>query len=476
MPGFWGGVIGAVGGAIAAFVGLGMVADTTHARHRGALTAMGVVLMSVWLGVAWSCRLGTWWSGGWIPSDVALAAQWHWGPMLGALLDALAVGGMGVATFRSQVETPYSERAHAWARQSFQGELWCTQDPAGLLADLRERGVSHLLDMPRAMDLRFTPPGATWQTLRLTGMRVEADPQARWVSLRLITHSRDERGKVSLAVQPCLAQWQVGADAYQALAAHLAQPDPQATRYNFPPDESGEGHPGGPLGSNADAPAAQSTDTAESRPTPDELVPALAAFEAGQHGAAVQLAQSHRHHPDAAVRADASRLCALALSRQSKWDEAFEHFHALFDLEPHTLNALQLATTSVMAGELVRGQAWYERACELNQTEREMPSARLCTNFISALDQAGEQAATLPLLDALAQQYRACGVTDAQYLWSSGLPFLEEFLRRSWALQVRFKPLPELRQWYAALAAGLDESGQFCVAQFLTEMTPDASS
>jgi tetratricopeptide (TPR) repeat protein len=472
MPGFVGGAIGALGAAFLAFVGLGMVADTTHARHRAALTAMGAVLMAVWLSSRWAFTLGAWQGGVWVASATALDAQWQWGPILGALAEAVFVGGMGVLSFRTQADTPYSEEALAWARQSFKGELWCTQDQTALLADLRQRGVMHLLDMPRAMDLQVTPAGSSWQTLQLTGMWVEREPTARWVTLRQVTHTRDERGKVQSDAQNWLQHWHVNADAYRALSRHLAESPVGSARVHEAGvrDASGEGHPGGPLRQ------ADSVDGAAPPPTPDELVPALAAFEAGQHGAALQLAQAQRSHPDAAVQADALRLCGLASSRLSRWAEAFGHFHALFELEPQTLNALQLATTSVMAGELLRGQAWYQRACALNQTQHEMPPARLCTHFISALEQAGEHEAALPLLDELAQQYRAHGITDSHFLWSRGLPFLEEFLRKSWALQVGFQPAAVLRPWYQDLAADLDESGQQAVSRFLAEVDHHAAA
>ncbi|XLM20414.1 hypothetical protein MKD33_19210, partial [Chromobacterium piscinae] len=82
---------------------------------------------------------------------------------------------------------------------------------------------------------------------------------------------------------------------------------------------------------------------------------------------ALRLAQPHLEAKSAGLRADAYRLCALASSRQAQWDTAFSCWKKLFELEPTAHNALQLASASVMAGDVERGKAWMMKFDELNR-------------------------------------------------------------------------------------------------------------
>jgi hypothetical protein len=446
--GFWATAICSVVAAFVAFVGLGMVADGMHARHRGVLTGVGLMLMLVMMAARWAFTLG--WPQGDMASWPLVQAdgQWDWGLALGAVAEAAFIVLMGVLSFRGQTKTPYSETAHAWARQSMQGELWCTDDQGSLLSALKQRGAAHLLDMPRAMDLQVTPASAAWQTLQVSGLWVEADTSARWLNLTQVAHTRDHQGKVKASATNWLENWLVSDGDYRAIARHLATPGREAAKAT-----EGGAHL-----------------SAEAAPTPPELMPALAAMDAGQHQAALSLAQPFRQHPEAAVQADAIRLCAMALSRMARWPEAFETYHQLFALESTVFNALQLATTSVMAGELLRGQAWYDKTMALNHEGAEMPDARLCTAYLSALEQAGEFEATQPHLDWLAAGYQALRITDDHFLWSRGLPFFSEFLRKATELQRPFKDEAGLRAWFEAMRSDLDEDGQNAVDRHLAEL------
>ena len=280
-----------------------------------------------------------------------------------------------------------------------------------------------------------------WSTLKVTGYKVEADPLASWLDVELLSHRRDTEGKVKVNSTDLVKAWALSPDDYAAVMEYFR---------------------GGARNPPLEEPAAEDV-----RPTPPALESAVAALQEGDFAQAILLATPHRQHPDTLVRADALRLCALSQSNMAQWAPAFADFHELFELEPTAHNALQLATTSVMAGELKRGQAWFERADMLNREGGEMPPGRLRTAFLSALEQAGEPAACLPHLEWLARAYRALSVTDSHVVWSHGLPFLGDFLEKSLPLLRAAVPETEIRAWYLSLREDLDADGQATVDAFL---------
>lgn len=87
--------------------------------------------------------------------------------------------------------------------------------------------------------------------------------------------------------------------------------------------------------------AAAQVEAAEpDRATPPELEPAVTALESQNYGAALGLAEPFVRHPDAAMRADPLRLCALACSRLGQWTALFDHYYRLFEIEATALNAV----------------------------------------------------------------------------------------------------------------------------------------
>lgn len=202
-----------------------------------------------------------------------------------------------------------------------------------------------------------------------------------------------------------------------------------------------------------------------------ELAPALKAYQEGRHDEAVAIAS-----PYADRFADASRLCALAHSAQHRYLEAFPYWLALFQQEPSAHNALQLATTSVMCGELDRGEAWLMKFDEINQESREMSPVMARTNFISALNQAGRQAEALPYLSWVRDVYAHVRITDSHYLWSRGVPFFPSFLERSQANLQTHMSAAEMAAWYGELSGKLDEAGEAQLAAWIQRLDEPAAS
>lgn len=343
------------------------------------------------------------------------------------MLPSLLIAG-GIAAH------PYSEDARKWAEREFSGEwAWPAGNAEGLMKLLGELGTAALLQLRPATGKSQDGTSSSWRTIKAIGQWVEPDPDARWISLDIIEHERNGDGRVKSTATPLLTSWHVGDGQYRAIRDHLQNPPPIAEEAVAPRVDHG----------NA--------------PPPPELEPAVEALDAGDFRTTLTVAMPHCRHPSQVVQADANRLCALALSRLGLWDEAFSHYHELFGLEPSEFSALQLATTSVMGGELHRGQAWFERAERINQESRQMQPAKLRTAFLSALSQAGQHEACLPHLEWLAGLYASLDTTDSHILWMYGIPQFGEFLHRSHASLRKSMSEAELRHWYLRLADGLPQ-------------------
>jgi tetratricopeptide (TPR) repeat protein len=376
---------------------------------------------------------------------------------LGWMLEAAGMYMLPVGVARQAASSPYSEHAKAWATDGFKAELFWARggDQATLQAALQDEGIAALLDLPPSQHMGLTPAASAWRTLAVSGLLVESDPEARWLAITSATHTRGDDGKVKTSKDPVLAAWHVSDADYQALAQYVESAASAVIEHHEP-----------------DASEPQQSTPA---PTPPELEPAVSALQADNHAMAIGLARAYCLHPSPSVQADAYRLCALGHSGLKQWAEAFDDFHHLFELEPNAFNALQLATTSVMASQVLRGEAWYARAVEINQQSQEVQPAKLCTAYLSALDQAGEYEAALLQLEWLAQAYQALKITDSHALWMRGLPFFGEFLKRSLPILLACKSPQETRAWYEAMRGELDQDGQDAIDQHLALMNVRAA-
>lgn len=350
----------------------------------------------------------------------------------------------------------FSEVAGESAKKDFDGELfWPDGHSSGILALLRQRGASALLDFQRASELTAGAVASQWWTLRVRGKSVKSDPDARWLDLNLMEHTRDEKGKISSTRKPLLASLCISNADYASLALFLTGEATESAEASLETT------------ANCERESISHTD----RPTPLELEPAVTALQAENFGTALALAKPHCMHPEDAVRADAHRLCALAHARLQQWQDAFEHYHSLFEMEPTAFNAMQLATTSVTGGQLLRGHAWFERAEEINTRSNEIPQPRMRTHYISALEQAGEFAAAKPHLDWLADAYRLARTSDDHQLWCYGLPFFQEFLNKSLPILQACCSESDIREWYERIRPDLDDDGKDAIDRHLAVLT-----
>jgi hypothetical protein len=213
------------------------------------------------------------------------------------------------------------------------------------------------------------------------------------------------------------------------------------------------------------------------RPIAPALANALAHLESNQPAQALDAASAHVLSTDVNLRADANRICALACSALGRWAEAADFFTALFNDEPGAHSALQVATSSVMAGRLPVGITWVGQAQALNAVSREVPQMLLLTSFVTALKQSGHENAAMPFVDQIRQAYTDLGSTDPTVLYARSMPFFGAFLSNSVQF-VRACLAPEQgRRWYAAMLPSLDSAGKAELAEWLdNEFGPAAGS
>jgi hypothetical protein len=358
----------------------------------------------------------------------------HWLPLLW-LAEAAILIWLPVVIARTLTSEPYSEALGAWASVDATGELWWEGGLSSELhSRLEEEGVAFLLTMARAVEVGLSQE-TRWWTASVIGQKVAADPAARWLTVSIAEYHRAANGKIKTERFPVVAEWLVDAADYDRLVSHL-RTAPLAT-------------------------------AVASGGTPAELLPAVAAMESDDFGRAIELAEDLRNHSDAALRADALRLCALCLARLEKWNRAFDDYHALFACEPSVMNALQLASTSVMADELARGQAWFEKASQLNAEKLTMPWPELQTNFLSALENKGEWAAGLPQVEWLRDMFQDMTSSDDHFVHMHDMPFLSVFFEKSLPFLRAQMTEAEVLAWYGAMHGHLDAGGQEKLAAWL---------
>lgn len=207
----------------------------------------------------------------------------------------------------------------------------------------------------------------------------------------------------------------------------------------------------------------------EEQPTPAELEPALAALQVGEFEEALALARPFAQAGDAQLRTDANRMCAMSCSRLEQWSAAAGYWESVFAAERSAHNALQVATSKVMAGELAEGEEWIEKTKKINEETGDITSILIHTNFISALKRGGYLRAALPYLEWVKQAYETLHSTDGTFLTVRGVPFFESFLDQSEAIVDASLDRAQANAWYASMLAHIDQDGQDVLNAWLAQ-------
>lgn len=221
--------------------------------------------------------------------------------------------------------------------------------------------------------------------------------------------------------------------------------------------------------SDIDADAGVDVEAEETRQ--EEIDPALAkalqAFKGGNLKRTLQLASARL---DAGV--DAYRLCALSLCGMNRYAEALPYWEKVFEHEPSAHNALQVATSTVMTGQVEAGEAWLEKFDQINHSSQEASPAGARTNFISALMQAGLGEYALPHLDWMRWAYTSLSITDTTFLYLRGVAPFSVFLELSLPLLRLRLSETEVVQWYQSMHEDLDADGQALLEAHIGQLQP----
>jgi hypothetical protein len=204
-------------------------------------------------------------------------------------------------------------------------------------------------------------------------------------------------------------------------------------------------------------------------PDPPELIAVIDHLTCGRFEEALAGAVVHTTAAHDSLRIDALRLCALATARLECWDASLSYWTTLFDEDGSALNALQVATSSAMAGDVDNGKIWIARARERNAVSREMPDLQITTNFITALVQSGHMAQALPHLDEVRAVYIGLGITDPTFLFARHVPSFSTFLDNSLPIVKNVLGQKEGRAWYASMLPHLDAPGKKTLMSWLDQ-------
>jgi len=349
-------------------------------------------------------------------------------------VEAVAIIGLSALAARFGGDASvFNERSRRWAEKCLQAELAADDSGAPAWRDRIERdGAAALLGLRRA-DVQGAPSVERWQTLDVSCLADEGDADFCLIAVDLLTHTRKSDGKLSTHREAVIRPRFVSAADFARVREHLAN----------------------------HAPAADAQASAEH--DPPELSAAIDHLQAGRLDEAIALAEPYTQASEAKLRADAFRVCALACSGQKRWSEAHAHFAALFEVESSAHNALQLATTAVMAGNVAIGQEWFDKAWTLNLTSGEIPPPTMQTSYATALESAGRPELALPCADWLRAAYESLSITDSTFLHLRHMPFFNAFLEKSLPIVKASLPAHEIPAWYRSMRAHLDEAGQSAI-------------
>jgi hypothetical protein len=202
-------------------------------------------------------------------------------------------------------------------------------------------------------------------------------------------------------------------------------------------------------------------------PTPPELLEGVAALGDERYADALSVAAQHVSSDRYSLRVDARRMCGFANAKLERWTDASQAYIALFDEEPTARNAAEVASCSVMAGDIDSGEIWIAKALEMNRVDRTVPGMSILTNYISALMRKGCMTVAMPYLEQVKQCYESLNSTDSTFLWIRGVPFFESFLEKSAVIVHATLDPARAREWYESMLPHVDQAGKDMVVELL---------
>ncbi|SFZ77386.1 hypothetical protein [Chitinimonas taiwanensis] len=215
------------------------------------------------------------------------------------------------------------------------------------------------------------------------------------------------------------------------------------------------------------APSTVSQDSAIVSTPNTELSAAQAALALDDFSAALAHAEAVLDAEDKALRSDALQIALTAARELGQWQRVYDYSQKGFEQAPTVFHALQLALAAIQLQDLRRGEAWMEKAVEINLRRKDISPMLLRVRFVDALCQQQLFSQALPHLDWMKSLYLPFHHTDPATLGLRGWPSFADFLAQSWPVVSAALVPSQVQVWYASMLPYVDAAGQSAIRELL---------
>jgi tetratricopeptide (TPR) repeat protein len=208
-----------------------------------------------------------------------------------------------------------------------------------------------------------------------------------------------------------------------------------------------------------------------------ELGKAWQALKEGELEACFSAACGFLTAEDMALRREANKLCGITLFRQNRYPDAVPYFAAAAELSSEVNDWFNLVTSSTLAGDIIRGQAAFQRAWQFQEQAgwSQHPTAPFMRYYYAqALRDVGEPRLALAQFEELRKLYEKLRITDDTFVYIRGMPFLLHTLRAAVPVFRALAHEFDARAWLGAFASNVDDDGKRDIADIVAELANDA--
>jgi hypothetical protein len=198
-----------------------------------------------------------------------------------------------------------------------------------------------------------------------------------------------------------------------------------------------------------------------------------ALFDAGEYDQAFEQTRVLLVRLPLPERRDAHRLLGLTRWVRSEYVEAVHWFREVCEGSDVADDWCRLALAATMAHKEQLATSAFEQVRLCHQVSRYGQRPGLYVHvywYATALCDAGQHAAVVPLLDELAQALRRLRQTDTVLLYAQGMPFLSSVLSLALECFRNQENHAAGVAWLEALAKELDEAGQRQVGEAMRDL------
>lgn len=186
-----------------------------------------------------------------------------------------------------------------------------------------------------------------------------------------------------------------------------------------------------------------------------ELEPAWAAFHAGQFAEAIALASG-------SALPEALQLRGLAAFHLGSYGEAQDQLGKFAQQSGQALDWFNFANAAALGRDAKLAMEAFEQcrmAFNSQSNKADISFPMMTWYFCKAMQTAEMLPVAKPLMEALQSAYQTARITDPQYLYTRGLPALEDFIElyKEWLPSL---PISEAQAYWKDLQTALDAPGK----------------